>query len=175
MPSSHAALSISVAPAPSSTGAMRAALAPSTTATASHDAAAPEPARTARAEDHADDGAARMLGRTRCGHVNRSGAFAEASRRCAGERRLHLGHQGERDLLRSLGTEVETHRRMHAAQHGIGDGRTRLGELREHALGPALRPEHTDVLYTCLEKRSQALLVAVVVVRHDDGERPRVP
>src|SRR6267378_1178022 len=77
--------------------------------------------------------------------------------------REHLRDDADRDLLRTVGAEVEAHRREQLV--GLGGA-----ELAQDLLLPRARPEQPQVGERLAEQRAQPIAVVLQGVRLDDGE-----
>ena len=96
--------------------------------------------------------------------------FAQWAGVAVGEDGLHLGHDGEGDLCRRVGPEVEADGRMKAGAHFSRDREAIAREIGEDALGAFFRTEEAEIRQRTREQGAEQRHVVHVMVRHDDGE-----
>src|SRR5262244_3399830 len=89
----------------------------------------------------------------------------------AAEPGLDLRQDRERDLLRLLGTEMQTDGTVERCSACLGRLKPSLRELGQQSFGSRARPEYPDIRALGLERETQITPVVAKVVRHDHHSR----
>src|SRR5262245_51377117 len=106
-------------------------------------------------------------GPVRSHSMNRLPFFAQVAGRPARDHREQLADDADRDLLGSVGAEVQADRSEHAAAGG-------RAKLAEHLVGSRARPEQPDVRRAALQEHLQPVAIVSERMRLDHDQRASV-